>query len=563
LSGYTNFGFSSVREVNYGGAGFGANDTKIKSGREDMPPFAGFPNAGFSRWRKAGDDRDKVRSLNQRIFETSLDLILVVDSRGAYLRVSPSSVSIVGYAPEEMIGQNGVRFILPDDLAMARSEMRQMREGRQLHNFTCRYRHKDGQAVTLAWTGQWSEPDRQYFFIGRDMTSQIEAEQQARDIQQLQAVNQLTGGLAHDFNNLLAVIMGSLELLDPYVRQDFEAAEHLLDALNAASRGAEITAQLLAFARRQPPNSQAVNINACVAEVLEALREKHGPRVRIDLQAAQNLWRAVADASQMKAALDGLCQNAADASPDGGVITIRSANKSLESADLHGNPDATAGDYVMLAVRDNGKGMTPQELERVFEPFFTTRQDGPAAGLGLSIIRSLLKQQRGHIEIESEPGNGTEVRLYLPRAKTHAPVQDQELQRQPANRNARTVDAELRILVVEDDDDVRRIVVAQLAALGYRCDSTGNAEAALDMLNKDRSFDLLFSDVLLPGGMSGMELANAARKLRPEMKILLTSGFVGTAGIGEASADHFVNFLAKPYRRADLSAAIKAILSED
>ena len=134
---------------------------------------------------------------------------------------------------------------------------------------------------------------------------------------------------------------------------------------------------------------------------------------------------------------------------------------------------------------------------------------------------------------------------------------------QPANRNARTVDAELRILVVEDDDDVRRIVVAQLAALGYRCDSTGNAEAALDMLNKDRSFDLLFSDVLLPGGMSGMELANAARKLRPEMKILLTSGFVGTAGIGEASADHFVNFLAKPYRRADLSAAIKAILSED
>jgi len=540
-----------------------------------MPSLTSFLQSSLRRGR--APDADAVHSINQRIFDTSLDLILVVDSTGHYRRVSPSVEATIGYRPADLIGRNGKGFIHPDDLGIARDEMRLVRHGRRLRNFTCRYRHRDGHDVPLAWAGLWSEPDRQYFFIGRDMTAQILAEERARRAHQLEAIGQLTGGIAHDFNNLLAVIIGSLELLDPHLRQNLEAADHLLSALNAAARGAELTGQLLAFARRRPLNSHVLDINACIAGCLQRLRDRLGERVEIRLSPAASLWPVVADAGQLEAALTGLCHNAATAMDGAGVITIATANGRLEAAALRDNPDAVPGEYAVLSVADRGRGMAPEVLARVFEPFFTTRPDSPGAGLGLSIIHGFVRQLHGHMEIDSAPERGTEVRIYLPRtlpaAATARVTLDSHLPALVTADVEAAADAEAAdsaagaaapcILVVEDNENVRRVMVAQLAGLGYRTVATANGETALRILKSGDAVDLLFSDVLMPGGISGVELAQAARQLRPDLKVLLTSGFVGAPDSDTAQAGSFANFLAKPYRQAELATALKAILERE
>jgi PAS domain S-box-containing protein len=498
---------------------------------------------------------ESALSVNQRIFETSLDLILVVDRRGTFIQVSPSAMTILGYRPDEMVGRSATEFIHPDDLENTRQEMRLARRGKVMRYFDCRYVHKDGRTVPVTWTGVWSEPDQQHFFIGRDMTERIAAEERLRRAQRLDAVGQLTGGIAHDFNNLLAVVIGNLELLQGRLSADPRAAEFADIALAASLRGAELTRQLLAFARRQSLDARAISINDLVTTTMDLLRRTLGEQVEVTTVLAPEPWPALVDAAQLESALVNLAINARDAMRDGGRLTIETANKPLDESYSRENPDATPGDYVMLAVSDTGTGMAPDVLARVFEPFFTTKPTGKGTGLGLSMVYGFARQSRGHVKIYSELGHGTTVRLYLPRAAADAtPVGETTPTTIPLAKPGE------RILVVEDNPTVRQVVVGQLKDLGYHVIECESAMAALDTLTRGTAVDLVFTDVVMPGGMSGDALARAVRAQRPGLKVLLTSGFASESMRNGTRAEEFRNLLSKPYRKSDLAMKLRAVL---
>jgi len=495
--------------------------------------------------------------INQRIFETTLDLILVADSKGNIIQVSPSVWTLLGYRPEEWIGRNARDFLYPDDLERTRNEMRMARRGHVMRNFETRYVHKDGRVVPLAWTGIWSDADRQHFFIGRDMSERNAAEERLRRAQRLEAVGQLTGGIAHDFNNLLTVVIGNLDLLQERLAADPKAADHAARALKAATRGAALTRQLLAFARRQPLDAKVIDLNERVTATLELLYRTLGEEIEVATALAPDLWPAMADPGQLEAAIVNLAINARDAMPDGGRLIIETANKRIDENYVARNLEAAPGEYVMLAVSDTGTGMPPEVAARVFEPFFTTKPAGKGTGLGLSMVYGFVRQSHGHVQIYSEMGHGTSVRLYLPRARSAA---EAAIVLQPEGM-PRARDGE-RILAVEDNAEVRRVVVSQLAELGYRVIEAANGEAAIEILGRGEGIDLVFTDVVMPGGMTGFDLARTARTMRPDLKVLLTSGFPKTATDEARRPGEFSHLLIKPYRRAELAAKIRAVLDE-
>ncbi|MBI3709813.1 MAG: PAS domain S-box protein [Proteobacteria bacterium] len=501
---------------------------------------------------------EAARSINQRIFETSLDLILVVSRRGDFIRVSPSSMAILGYHPDELVGRSAAEILYPEDLESTRAEMRLARRGGLMRNFECRYIRKDGRVVSLAWTGVWSEPEQQHFFIGRDMTERIVAEERLRRSQRLEAVGQLTGGIAHDFNNLLTVVIGNLDLLRDRLHADPQAADFAENALKASLRGAELTRQLLAFSRRQALDAKVIAINELVAAIMGLLRRTLGEQIEIATVLAPDLWPAFVDPAQLESALVNLAINARDAMSGGGRLTIETANKQLDERYAGENVDVVPGDYVMLAVSDTGTGMAPNVLARAFEPFFTTKPPGEGTGLGLSMVYGFARQSQGHIKIYSELEHGTTVRLYLPRATDGAAhAAEAKPTSLPVAKSGE------RILVVEDNPDVRMVVATQLGELGYRVIEATNAEAALNILERGEGVDLLFSDVVMPGSMGGGDLARAARALRPGLKVLLTSGFAKASMQSGPRAEEFKNLLSKPYRKADLAAKLRATLDAE
>ena len=372
--------------------------------------------------RDIGESRRTQQALNQeieerrRIFETSQDLILVTDTLGRFIQVSPSSMTILGYRPEEMIGHSAVDFIHPDDLDSTREEMRAARRGQQMRNFETRYVHKDGQAVTLTWMGTWSEPVRRHFFVGRDLTEKRAAEAQFRQAQKMEAVGQLTGGIAHDFNNILTVITGTIGILADAVTDDpqLTAIARMID--EAAERGANLTKHLLAFARRQPLQPREIDVNTLVLETVKLLRPTLGEHIQIDPLLAQDASTALVDPNQLTTAILNLALNARDAMPTGGKLALETSNVYLDESYAAMHSEVAVGNYVMVAVSDTGSGIPAADLDKVFDPFFTTKEVGKGTGLGLSMVFGFVKQSNGHIKIYSEEGHGTTVKLYLPRA---------------------------------------------------------------------------------------------------------------------------------------------------
>ncbi len=483
----------------------------------------------------------------KRIFETSQDLILVTDRAGNFVQVSPSSLSILGYEPAELIGHSAVDFIHPDDLDRTRAEMRSARRGRQIRDFEARYFHKDGRAVTLTWMGTWSEPVRRHFFVGRDLTEKHAAEAQLRQIQKMEAVGQLTGGVAHDFNNILTVITGTIGILTDALgdRPELEAIARMID--EAAERGGQLTKHLLAFARKQPLQPREVDINTLVLETVKLLRPTLGQQIQIDPLLADNAWPALVDPNQLTTAILNLALNARDAMPDGGSLAIETKNIYLDEAYVDLHAEVTAGHYIMIAVSDTGSGIAAQDLEKVFDPFFTTKEVGKGTGLGLSMVYGLVKQSNGHIKIYSEKGHGTSVKLYLPRATDLGQGTAEMPDALPAQGGHEAV------LVVEDDELVRNYVVTQIRSLGYTTLEAGNAAEALAVIGNGAAIDLLFTDVIMPGPMNGRQLVDEALKRRPSLKTLFTSGYTGRLDSG-------VLLLAKPYRKPELARMIRMAL---
>ncbi len=510
--------------------------------------------------RDIGDSKRTQKALSQeieerqRIFETSQDLILVTDTAGTFVQVSPSSMTILGYDPAEMIGHSAVKFIYPDDLDSTREEMRTARRGRHMRNFETRYVHKDGRAVTLTWMGAWSEPVRRHFFVGRDLTEKQTVEAQYRQAQKMEAVGQLTGGIAHDFNNILTVITGTIGILADGVAHDPQLVVIAKMIDEAAERGANLTRHLLAFARKQPLQPREVDVNALMLETVKLLRPTLGEHIQIDSLLAPDAWTALVDPSQLTTAALNLALNARDAMPTGGKLALETHNVYLDQsyADLHN--EVAPGNYVMIAVSDTGSGIAAQYLEKVFDPFFTTKEVGKGTGLGLSMVFGFVKQSNGHIKIYSEEGHGTTVKVYLPRA-TGLGQTAVELQ-----TPARIEGGHEMILVVEDDALVRKYVITQIESLGYRTLEAGNAAQALGVIDQGSAIDLLFTDVIMPGPMNGRQLVDEALKRRPSLKTLFTSGYTENAIVHHGRLDSGVLLLVKPYRKSDLARMIRTAL---
>jgi PAS domain S-box-containing protein len=490
----------------------------------------------------------------QRIFETSHDLILVTDTAGNFIQVSPSARTILGYDPSEMIGHSAVEFIHPDDLESTRREMRAARRGKEMRNFETRYVHKDGQAVTLNWTGTWSEPVRRHFFIGRDLTEKQAAEAQLRHIQKMDAIGQLTGGVAHDFNNILTVITGTIGILEEAVAKQPElvAITRLID--EAAERGANLTRHLLAFARKQPLQPLEVDVNSLVLEAAKLLHPTLGENIEITPLLAEDAWTALVDPNQLTTAILNLALNARDAMPNGGKLALETNNVFLDENYARMYSEVTPGNYVMVAVSDTGTGIPAALVERVFDPFFTTKEVGKGTGLGLSMVFGFVKQSGGHIKIYSEEGHGTSVKIYLPRATGLNQTAAE------AAISSNIEGGNETVLVVEDDSLVRRYVMTQIESLGYTTLEAANANDALQIIETVPSVDLLFTDVIMPGEMNGRQLVDEARKRRPSLKTLYTSGYTENAIVHHGRLDSGVLLLAKPYRKSELARMLRLAL---
>jgi signal transduction histidine kinase len=379
-----------------------------------------------------------------------------------------------------------------------------------------------------------------------------------RQAQKVEAIGQLTGGIAHDFNNLLGVIVGNLDMLLDTLRSDADRSELADSALNAALHGAELTKRLLAFARQQPLSARVIDLNELLPGTIAMLRRTLGEGIHISAALADGLWLARADPSQVEDALLNLAINARDAMPKGGALTIETANAKLDES--YG--EITPGDYVVLSVTDTGEGMAPEVIERATDPFFTTKPPGKGTGLGLSMIYGFAKQSEGHLSIYSDVGVGTTVRLYLPKARMEdAKDVPGPARRDPAaSEGGEAIRNGESILVVDDNAELRRMAVRRLTGLGYNCGEAASGRDALAILESGERFDLLFTDIGLPDGILGNELAKLAEARQPGLKILFTTGYAkmqrGRANDGNEPA----HMLRKPYRAEELAEKVRAVL---
>ena len=371
----------------------------------------------------------------------------------------------------------------------------------------------------------------------------------------MEAVGQLTGGLAHDFNNLLTVVLGNLQQLEAGLSGDERLNRFVVTARRAAWRGAELTNKLLAFSSNQPLLPSSIDLNRLIVDTTDLLRRSLSEVVDIDLVLASEPWPARVDPTQFESALLNLAINARDAIAEGGKIMVETANVSIDDEAARGL-DIAPGDYVMLTVTDSGTGMPPAVVGRAFEPFYTTKEAGKGTGLGLSMVYAFVKQSGGHVHIESELGVGTSAILYLQRA-TQAEIGTRELA-----AHAREPRGSETILVVEDDTEVRAVATAMLGELGYNVVEAHDGPAALRDLEEFGHIDLLFTDVVLPGGMTGVELAREVEHRRPQIKVLLTTGYADEGNIGVHGVKWKGDVLSKPYRKADLAGRICTALND-
>jgi signal transduction histidine kinase/CheY-like chemotaxis protein len=386
---------------------------------------------------------------------------------------------------------------------------------------------------------------------------EIEAnEAQIRQAQKMEAIGQLTGGIAHDFNNILTVITGTIEIIGDAVKDRPHLAQitNLIEA--AASRGADLTRHLLAFARQQPLQPHNTDVNALVIDAARLLGPTLGEHIEIDSMLAHDCAPALIDPSQLSTAILNLALNARDAMPDGGKLTLETRNVTLDANYASMNSEVKPGNYVMIAVSDTGQGIPRDLLDKVFEPFFTTKGLGKGSGLGLSMVYGFVKQSNGHIKIYSEENHGTTVKVYLPQGAGAAVAPTATETGIPGSVHGDEI-----ILIVEDDALVREYVVAQIRRFGYPTLTASNATEALAMIDSDQHIDLLFTDVIIPGGMNGRQLATEALKRRPALKVLYTSGYTENAIVHHGRLDAGVLLLPKPYLSSDLARMIRTALA--
>ena len=513
---------------------------------------------------QAESEREAMGALTRAIFDNVPDYLLVLnvehDDRFVIADINPAFEKALRITSERVRGR-ALGDLLPQELAdrLTRHYHRVMAAGRPITSREELARLPDGprvwEAIIAPIQNAEGVTDRLIGSI-RDITDRVRGEERLREAQRMEAIGQLTGGVAHDFNNLLQVIRGNLELLQRSVAGDERAQLRLRNALYGAERAAQLTRQLLAFARRQPLAPKVVNLSRLVSDMADLLRRTLGEAIEVETVVAGGLWNTVADPAQVESAILNLALNARDAMPGGGRLTVEITNAALDESYARATRDVTPGQYVMLAVTDTGEGMAEEVRARVFEPFFTTKGDGKGTGLGLSMVYGFVKQSQGHIQIYSEVGQGTTVKIYLPRSRQAEQVVQPMLEPTPVSDSSRT------ILVVEDEGAVREAALAMIEELGYRRLEAADAEQALALLADGNQVDLVFTDVVMPGALRTRDFAQRLRELRPGMPVLFTSGYTDNAIIHQGRLDEGVHLISKPYAKADLARRIAALLAD-
>lgn len=486
--------------------------------------------------------------------------IYMLDPDGRIVTWNAGSERIKGYTADEAIGQNVSILYTNEDRAAGRPEraLRIAAEAGRYEEEGWRVR-KDGTRFLahVIIDPVRNESDRLVGFaeVTRDITAKRDLERQLAQAQKMEAVGQLTGGIAHDFNNMLSVILGNLELLLEGLDEHSDQMDLVREALSAGERGAELVHRLLAFSRNQSLQPEVIDMRNVSGRVEPLLRTSLGESIELNFNCDNELWPILADPSQLESAILNLAVNARDAMAHGGKLTIRCKNIRLDEH-LAREEDLPIGEYVVFTITDTGAGIEPDILARVFEPFFTTKDEGRGTGLGLSMVYGFARQSGGTVKIYSEPDHGTEVRMYLPRARRET---EQESLKRSDTISAR--DGEC-ILIVEDRDDVRKSAVKAITTLGYQTAEADSAEAALELIDAGLNFDLLFTDIVMPGTMNGIDLAWELRRREPGLPIVLTSGFSDPGVIATDLGALKATLLPKPFRRADLSQVLRQALEQ-
>lgn len=524
-------------------------------------------DASVTRDTPAERGRGETEHQFHVLVETVTDYaIYMLDAGGHVTTWNPGAERAKGYTADQIIGQNFARFYTEEDqrAGIPRKNLKDAAEHGRWEVEGWRVR-SDGRRF---WANVIIYPVKDeagklsgYVKITRDVTERLQHEEavqraQAAAIQsqKIEAVGQLTGGIAHDFNNLLTSILGTADLLNRRTDISKEVKALLGVVISAAERGASLTQRLLAFSRRQALAPREVDINRLIGGMSELLRRTLGESIVIEVVQAGGLWRTLADPNQLENALLNLAINARDAMPEGGKLTLETGNTYLDEDYAAAHAEVRAGQYVLLAVTDTGSGMAPEVIERAFEPFYTTKPEGQGTGLGLSQVFGFLKQSEGHVKIYSEVGEGTTVKIYLPRFV--GALRGEET---PSRSDVSILAKGEEILMVEDDADVREFTGLALHSLGYRVFEAADAASALEIVTQQPNLALLFTDVGLPG-MNGRRLAEAARQERPALKVLYTTGYARNAIVHHGLLDAGVDLLPKPFTIEMMGRKLREIL---
>ncbi|MGB7973424.1 MAG: PAS domain S-box protein [Roseiarcus sp.] len=530
-----------------------------RKSRDDVIHSVLQNNSDITGLKRAQDDIAAREAHLRSILDTVPEAMVVIDEKGAITSFSAAATHLFGYSSEEVVGQN-VKSLMPEpyrtehdgyiERYLNTGEARIIGYGRVVRGLT-----KDGAVFPMELAVGEARSNGQRIFTGfiRDLTSRQKMEDELRQSQKMEAMGQLTGGLAHDFNNLLTVIAGNLEMLEMSV-EDPAQRELLKEAQDAAQDGAKLTGQLLAFGRRQPLNPTPTDLAPLISNFSELLRRTLGQSIELRIRLTGHEHICVVDAPQLQSALLNLAINARDAMPSGGDLTIELSQTRLDADYAQMYPEVRTGRYVVVAVTDTGSGMSEEVRRRAFEPFFTTKPTGAGTGLGLSMVYGFVKQSGGNIQIYSELERGTSVRIFLPLAE--APKTSD----QPASGAVAMPRGSETILAVEDNARVRRVTTARLRSLGYTVIEADNGAAALALLASRPEIEMIFTDIVMPGGMSGDELAEAALSARPDLKVLFTSGYAEPTLARQALGAGA--WLKKPYTAAELAEKVRGILGQ-
>jgi len=508
----------------------------------------------------------EMRADRARLWALARDPFLVADRDGTWLAASPAWTDILGWSEAELIGRTSEWMEHPDDLAKTRGELAALAQGMPTARFENRFRAKDGSYRNFSWT---AVPENNLIYcVARDVTEQraharalADAEDALRQAQKMETLGQLTGGVAHDFNNLLQIVTGNLELLQRGLPEDQARLRRAADnAMAGAERAALLTQRLLAFSRRQPLAPERIDPNRLVSGMSDLLNRTLGETIEVETIQSARIWPVEIDVNQMENALLNLAVNARDAMPDGGKLTIEVANTHIDEDYAAQEAEVSPGQYVLISVSDTGQGMDEDVLSHAIEPFFTTKEVGRGTGLGLSMVYGFIKQSGGHIRVYSERGHGTTVKIYLPRF--YGPLPDNDTG--TVSRATPVCGGDETVLVCEDDDKVRAYTVDVLKELGYRVMEADNGAAALQALETaSEPIDLLFTDVILPGGMTGADIAQQARAQQPGLRILFATGYARNAIIHHGRLDPGVELLTKPFTYAELATKVREMLDRD